>query len=145
MGIPRITSGWHKFFVIPKNPGNTLLEDWIVFLDQCEWLKEIDFDLCFVDQHPFPARTETILRLKKQAKYIILHDCDMYVSGELGLRIKHLDAINQEPGIYDFSQTFANFKVYFPAKPWAGQSGPPTLLGSNFFDDLPEVDFNKYK
>ena len=138
-------SGWHKFLVVPKTQGNTLLEDWVAFLDQCDLLKTTDFDLCFVDQHPGPARTETILRLKNKAKYIILHDCDMFVCGELGQQVRPLDQKNQEPGIYDFSQTFINFKVYFPPKPWAGHTGPPTLLGSNFLSDLPEIDFNQYK
>lgn len=136
-------SGWHKFLLVPKHEGNTILEDWILFLDQCSFLRDIDFDLCFVDQSPGPARTETILRLKNHARYIILHDCDMYVSGELGQQIKPMDRQNQIPGIYDFSQTFLTFKVYFPPKPWAGSSGPPTLLGSNFVEELPDVNFHE--
>jgi hypothetical protein len=137
-------SGWHKFLLVPKHEGNTILEDWILFLDECPLLKDIDFfDVCFVDQSPGPARTETILRLKYRAKYIVLHDCDMYVSGELGEQILPMDRQNQIPGIYDFSQTFSKFKVFFPSRPWAGSSGPPTLLGSNFVEDVPDVDFNK--
>lgn len=136
-------SGWHKFILVPKHEGNTLLEDWIAFLDNCDLLKGINFDLCFVDQNPGAARTETVLRFKDRAKYVILHDCDMYVCGELGKQIAPMDRKNQMPGIYDFSQTFSNFKVYFPPKPWAGASGPPTLLGSNFANDLPDVDFTK--
>jgi hypothetical protein len=140
-GYDPSNSGWHKFFMVPKHEGNTLLEDWILFLDENPFLKTVDFDLCFVDQSPGPARTETILRLKDKARYIILHDCDMFVSGELGSQIQPMDRQNQVPGIYDFSQTFSSFKVYFPPRPWAGASGPPTLLGSNFETDLPDVDF----
>lgn len=141
-GYNKDNSGWHKFILVPRHQGNTELQDWILFLDECPLLKTINFDLCFVDQSPGPARTETILRLKDRARYIILHDCDMYVSGELGKKIKSMDRKNQIPGIYDFSQTFSNFKVYFPPKPWAGESGPPTLLGSNFEDTLIDIDFN---
>lgn len=135
-------SGWHKFLLVPKHEGNTLLQDWILFLDECPVLKNIDFDVCFVDQSPGPARTETILRLKDRAKYVILHDCDMYVCGELGQQILPMDRENQIPGIYDFSQTFSTFQVYFPPKPWAGPSGPPTLLGSNFEEEFPEICFD---
>lgn len=142
-GYVEDNSGWHKFILVPKHEGNTILKDWVLFLDQCSFLKDVNFDLCFVDQSPGPARTETILRLKNRAKYIILHDCDMYVSGELGQQIKPMDRQNQIPGIYDFSQTFSAFKVYFPPKPWAGASGPPTLLGSNFEKELPDVNFHK--
>lgn len=152
-------SGWHKFFSVPKHEGNTMLEDWILFLDQCPLLKTVDFDLCFVDQSPGLARTETILRLKDRARYVILHDCDMYVAhvgeqiksidGEsyiaqaIGYQIEPLDPQHQIPGIYDFSPTFSAFKVYFPPQPWAGASGPPTLLGSNFESELPDVNFHE--
>jgi hypothetical protein len=36
-----------------------------------------------------------------------------------------------------------NFKVYSPATPWPRDTGPPTLLGSNFESDLPEIDFRE--
>lgn len=136
-------SGWHQFILVPRHEGNTELEDWILFLDESPELATENFELCFVDQSPGMARTETILRLKDRVKYIILHDCDMYVSGELGRQIVPMDRVNQIPGIYDFSQTFSCFKVFFPPKPWAGPSGPPTMLGSNFVDELPDVDFGE--
>lgn len=143
-GFFRDNSGWHQFILVPKHEGNSLLEDWILFLDESEFLKTTPFSLCFVDQHPGPARTETIVRLKNLATYIILHDCDMFVCGELGKQIEPLDQEKQIPGIYDFSQTFLYSKVYFPPTPWAGHTGPPTLLGSNFSNDLPEIDFHNY-
>lgn len=142
-GYNKDNSGWHKFIYVPEHEGNSRLEDWVQFLDECPNLKDVDFDVCFVDQWPGPARTETIVRLKDRARYVILHDCDMYVSGELGIQIKPMDRQNQIPGIYDFSQTFSTFKVYFPPKPWAGASGPPTLLGSNFEEELPDIDFQE--
>lgn len=158
-GYSADNSGWHKFILVPKHDGSTSLEDWTLFLDQCSFLKDVDFDLCFIDQSPGLARTETILRLKNRARYVILHDCDMYVAlvgqqiksidGEnytsqaIGYQIEPMDRQNQVPGIYDFTPTFSAFKVFFPPKPWAGSSGPPTLLGSNFEEELPNVNFHE--
>lgn len=147
-------SGWHKFFFVPGNINNSDPSHWIHFLDNCELLKSIQFDLCFIDQSPGLARTITLLRFKDKARYIILHDCDMYVADDyvdfisgtqaIGKQIEPLDSLNNIPGVYDFSKTFHYFKVYFPPKPWPGHSGPPTLLGSNLESNLPEVDYSKY-
>ncbi len=141
-------SGWHKFFFVPGKLSilnDTKAEHWIKFLDDFDLLKSMQFDLCFVDQSPGRARTETIIRLKDSAKYIILHDCDCFLSPDtLGITITPMDYKNYIPGIYDFSRTFKYFKVFFPLKPWPGQSGPPTLLGSNFESDLPDVNYENY-
>lgn len=153
-GYSEDNSGWHKFFFVPGNINNSDPSHWITFLDTCELLKNMDFDLCFVDQSPGLARTITIMRFKDRARYIILHDCDMFVAHEyedfipgtqaLGKEIRPLNSLNHIPGIYDFGKTFRYFKVFFPPKPWPGHSGPPTLLGSNFESDLPDVDFTNY-
>lgn len=146
-GYEEDNSGWHKFFVVPGRTENTYdIGYWISFLDNFEPLKTISFDLCFVDQHPGLARSETIRRLKDKAKFVILHDCDCFVSGaqELGRLLVPMDPENNIPGIYDFSLSFRFSKVYFPAKPWPARSGPPTLLGSNFEDFIPEIDYATY-
>lgn len=146
-GYEEDNSGWHKFFFVPGRTENTRdIDYWISFLDNFDLLKTTSFDLCFVDQHPGLARSETIRRLKDNVKFIILHDCDCYVSGqqELGHQLAPIDGANNIPGIYDFSPSFKFSKVYFPAKPWPAQSGPPTLLGSNFEDYIPEIDYATY-
>lgn len=140
-------SGWHKFYYVPGKPSienDVIAAHWIKFLDNFELLKTTNFDLCFVDQSPGQARTETILRLKDKVKYIILHDCDCYLSNILGITIQPMDPENYAPAIYDFSKTFKYFKVYFPLKPWPGQSGPPTLLGSNVDSNLPDIDYENF-
>lgn len=136
-------SGWHKFFFVPGKH-NSSAAHWITFLETCELLKTLNFDLCFVDQSPWQARTETILRMKDKVKYLILHDCDGFACEPLGETIQPIDGARSMPGIYDFSKAFRYFKLYWPLKPWPGQSGPPTLLGSNFESDLPDIDYNNY-
>lgn len=150
-GYETDNSGWHKFYYIPR-PKNSAsyekAEHWIQFLENFELLQTTQFELCFVDQAPWQARTETVLRLKEKVKYIILHDCDFFAefsgSTMLGSAIQSIDYDNQTPGIYDFSKIFAHFKVYFPVKPWAARTGPPTLLGSNYDSDLPEIDYENF-
>lgn len=140
-------SGWHKFFFVP---GKSITDyanadHWIYFLEHCELLKNIQFDVCFVDQSPWQGRVETIIRLKDKSRYVILHDCDYFCENkQLGITVKALDSEENIPGIYDFSQTFRYFKLYFPLKPWPGRSGPPTLLASNFESDLPDIDYSAY-
>ncbi|MDR3645995.1 MAG: hypothetical protein P4L22_00455 [Candidatus Babeliales bacterium] len=146
-GYNEENTGWHKFFYVPGKVNDSNYNHWLDFLNNFDLLKQINFDLCFIDQSPFRARTETILHLKDKVKYIILHDCDYFAQNnesQIAKEIKPLDSQNYIAGIYDFSSVFKNFKVYFPHKPWAGHTGPPTLLGSNFESNLPEIDFNNY-
>jgi len=145
-GYEKDNSGWHKIFFVPGRKGESP-EHWIKFLDNFDLLKNTSFDLCLIDQAPFLGRTETIMRVKDKIKYIILHDCDYFATREFesfGKTITPIDAKNSIPGIYDFSNTFKYFKVFFPSKPWPGASGPPTLLGSNFESNIPDIDYNKY-
>ncbi|HSW85896.1 MAG TPA: hypothetical protein VLG49_00190 [Rhabdochlamydiaceae bacterium] len=146
-GYEEDNSGWHKFFFVPgKNVNNH--EDcgyWIHFLDNCQLLKETHFDLCFVDQSPWLARIETIKRFKHKSRYIILHDCDFYpVHKVCGKTVKMTDYKNSIPGIYDFSDLLPHFKLYYPLHPWPLFSGPPTLLGSEFESDFPDINYNDY-
>ncbi len=146
-GYEEDNSGWHKFFFVPGRTENTYdINYWISFLNDFDLLKTTSFDVCFVDQHPGLARSETIRRLKDKAKFIILHDCDCYTSGEqeLGHLLAPIDAENNIPGLFDFSPSFRFSKVYFPGKPWPARSGPPTLLGSNFEDYIPQIDYDTY-
>lgn len=134
-------SEWHKFIFVPgKN-----LDDmdnprhWVEFMNICELLK-MNFDICFVDQHPWLGRFETIKHMKDKARFIILHDCDYFpMNGVFGTTLKASD-INS-PGVFDFSEIFRNFKVYFPIGSW---TGPPTLLASDLKQDFPDINFNAY-
>lgn len=51
--------------------------------------------------------------------------------------------MNRQEGEFDFQDVFFYFRVYFSAQPWLGDSGPPTLLGSNFDGNFPDIDFSK--
>lgn len=153
-GYSEDNSGWHKFLFVPGRTNDSDPSHWVTFLNTCQLLDQFDFDLCFIDQSPGLARTDTIMRFKDKARYVILHDCDMYVAKDyerfvptqqaVGKEIQPLNSRLNIPGIYDFSKTFRSFKVYFPLKPWPGHSGPPTLLGSNIESTLPEIDYKNY-
>jgi hypothetical protein len=146
-GYENDNSGWHKFFFVAGKNGNDHqnCDHWISFLDNAPLLKEIDFDVCFVDQSPWQARLETIKRLRSKSRYIILHDCDFFPEHNIaGRTIVHADGKNNIPGTYVFDDIITYFKLYYPLKPWPLFSGPPTLLGSDYERNFPEVDYNKY-
>lgn len=144
-GYEADNSGWHKFYFVPGKSQQDMenADHWVKFLDELEILKTTVFDLCFIDQHPWLGRWETIKKMKDITRYVILHDCDYFpVHGIFGTELKPI--VNRQPGSYDFSDIFKFFKVYFPLNPWPGDTGPPTLLGSNFESKLPEINFAEY-
>ncbi len=138
---------WHHFYYVPKNEGQDSQspEHWVKFLDEFHLLKTTNFDLCFIDQSPWLARYETLKRLKGQSRYVIVHDCDYFpIKGVFGSIIEPIRSTRNLPGKFDFSDVFRTFKVYFPLAPWPSPSGPPTLLGSDFESELPEIDYSRY-
>jgi hypothetical protein len=146
-GYKEDNSGWHKFFFVPgvNQEDNQNCDHWITFLDNTELLHEIHFDLCFVDQSPWQARLETIKRFRSKSKYIILHDCDFFPEyGFAGKTIIHTDYENSISGDYVFDDIIRYFKLYYPLKPWPLFSGPPTLLGSDFESNFPEINYENY-
>ncbi|HLB52462.1 MAG: hypothetical protein A3E80_03080 [Chlamydiae bacterium RIFCSPHIGHO2_12_FULL_49_9] len=143
-GYNKDNSGWHKFFFVPgKNQkDNESPAHWTKFLDELELLKTVTFDVCFIDQSPWLARWETLKRMKTSTRYVIVHDCDYFPTNKIfGKTVVPIE--NKKPGVFDFSDVFRSFKVYFPRQPWPGDTGPPTLLGSDFESDLPEVNFGR--
>ena len=137
-------SGWHKFYFVPgKNLAN--LEDpshWVDFMEKLELLSSLDFDVCFIDQAPWLARYETVKKMRNKARFVIVHDFDYFPMNKVfGKTIKPI--LNNQPGEFDFSDVFSNFRVFFPKQPWPADTGPPTLLGSNFEVSFPEVDFSQ--
>jgi len=146
-GYNEDNSGWHKFFYIPKVNTNDRqnCDHWIAFLDNNELLKETHFDLCFVDQSPWQARLETVKRFRSKSKYVILHDCDYFPEhGFAGKTIQHADYNNRIPGIYIFDDIISFSKLYYPLRPWPLFSGAPTLLGSDYVSDFPEINYENY-
>ncbi|MEN9654525.1 MAG: hypothetical protein RL235_637 [Chlamydiota bacterium] len=135
---------WHRFVHVPgKNYHQP--EDpshWICFLDTFEPLQSIEFDVCFIDQAPWLARYETVKRVKDKALFVIVHDVDYFARNHIfGSTIRPIQ--NRTPGIFDFSDLFRSFQVYFPHSPWPGDTGPPTLIASNRTSTLPAVDYTR--
>lgn len=137
-------SGWHKFYYVPgknlndsQNPSH-----WVDFMDNFELLSSLDFDVCFIDQAPWLARYETVKKMKDKARFVIVHDVDYFPTNNIFGKLVR-PTINRNPGEFDFSEIFSTFQVYFPNEPWPGDSGPPTLLGSNFEEVFPLVDFSQ--
>ncbi len=138
-------SGWHKFYFVPgknaKDPENPA--HWIAFMNKFDLLSLLNFDVCFIDQSPWLARYETLKRMKDKARFVLVHDVDYFPMHDIfGKVIKPIS--DRTAGEFDFSDVFSAYRVYFPNQPWPGHSGPPTLLGSNFQEDFPEVDFSNH-
>lgn len=150
-GYERDNSGWHKFFFVPGAPQNPDPDDpaingdyWTYFIENNELIQNTDFEVCFIDQWPWRGRVETIKIFKDKARYIVLHDCDFFVPKYFGQWTRRADGERNIPGVIDFSDIFRYFKVYYPANPWPSSTGPPTLIASNFDEDLPEIDYQNY-
>jgi hypothetical protein len=132
-------TGWHKIIFVPgkKKGGNPA--HWVKFFESFKLLQTVNFDVCFIDQAPWLARFETVKLLKDKAHYIIVHDCDYFpANGIFGKILKPLDRIHHIPGEFDFSDIFLFSKTYYPSQPWPGDTGPPTLIGSNFDGEFPD-------
>ena len=115
---------------------------WVNFMDKFDLLSLLDFDVCFIDQSPWLARYETVKRMKDRARFVLVHDVDYFPTNNIfGKTIEPI--AHRQPGKFDFSDVFSTFRVYFPNQPWPGHTGLPTLLGSNFEETLPEVDFSQ--
>lgn len=138
-------SGWHKFYFVPGKKDHTSCEHWLTFFKEHKELFDDQYALTFVDQSPWQARLETIKKFRSISKYIILHDCDFFPEYHFaGKTVLHTDYENSIPGIYEFDDIISHYKLYYPLKPWPLFSGPPTLLGSDFVSDFPEINYENY-
>lgn len=118
---------WHRFI---------FADNWLGVLTDDQL--DLEWGVVFVDQSPLEARLMSMKLFSDSAKYIVLHDCDYFPeNGVFGKCIKPIvDADN--PGERDYGEMFTNWREFFPPKPWACRTGPPTLLASNTVpvDDL---------
>lgn len=103
---------------------------------------ESDWDLVFIDQGDWNSRFESLKIFANRVKYIMIHDSDYFPkSGTFGKLIT--PAIpDVSPQIVEYSDVFKSWKEYYPNAPWAAESGPPTLLGSNLINIDLDVDFS---
>lgn len=114
-----------KYPILPTHK-LVYVEDWKRFFETTD-IHSGFYDIIFIDQAPWEARELTLSILSHRAKYIVIHDSDFY------------------PGYnIDYNAYLKHYKVYMPAEPYPYPSGPPTLLGSNYTDDLPDIDYKDF-
>ncbi len=113
-----LTTSWHGF---------GLAVDWAGTTD---YVALQLWDVALIDHAPWEARVAAVLALKDKIKFIVLHDCDYFVTH----------------GLLDFDELFKYHKEFLPLKPWPyPPTGPPTLLASNFEDCDWDIDYEKYR
>lgn len=89
------------------------------------------WDVVFVDQNPWEARHESLLKFKDTAQFLLLHDSDYFPLNHIfGTLKKNIISFIDE-GERDYGDIFKYWKEFFPKKPWLAATGPPTLVGSN--------------
>jgi hypothetical protein len=121
---PAFASAAHRFELVP---------DWETALESPRW-DEQQWGLVFVDQSPWEARAASVRRLRSNADFVILHDCDyLPAAGLMGQQIRPVQGPS-DVGERRYDDVFTSWREYFPLEPWPLFSGPPTLLGSNFHD-----------
>ncbi|HSX12795.1 MAG TPA: class I SAM-dependent methyltransferase, partial [Chlamydiales bacterium] len=134
---------WHQFFYVPGKPHkeSDSVQHWIDFMYNSDLLNSLQFDVCFIDQHPFSARVEAIKFMKNKTKFVVLHDCDYFPMNQImGKTIVPISESTH--GDFDFSEVFKYSKIYYPGSPlW---TAPPTLVGSDSEPVLLEINFNDY-
>jgi len=103
------------------------------------------YGVVFVDQSPWEARATTVRRFSHSADYVVLHDCDYLPShGLLGESIAPIVGPH-DPGKRSYAEVFKHFKEFFPPEPWPlRETGPPTLLASNFHECDLDVDLEAF-
>jgi hypothetical protein len=136
----------HKLFYIDagNNDTNETGQKWIDFIENNEIIKNLNFEVCFIDQSPWTAHTYTLNFFKDKSKYIIVHDVDYFPGfgkwGKINHRI-HTDNNALYKYDMDFSDVVKNYKVFYPPEEYfAGASGPSTLFCSNLASS---EEFNK--
>ena len=145
----------HKLFFIDAGNDDTdnTAKTWINFIENNDYIKNLNLEVCFIDQSPWTARTYTLNYFKNKCKMLIVHDVDYFPGhGKWGRILNRLHTNNNNIFKYemDFSDIIKNFKVYYPPEQYfAGPSGPSTLvcseiLSKNEFDKITStIDYNK--
>lgn len=106
---------------------------WIDFIKNTPSINNMDFEVCFIDQSPWTARTHALEHYKNKCKYIIVHDVDYFpLNGKWGKATRIASEEGHLIHNMDFSDVVKYFKSYYPPeKFFAGPTGPPTLFCSD--------------
>tara|TARA_B110001450_G_scaffold191639_1_gene179855 strand:+ start:6690 stop:7397 length:708 start_codon:yes stop_codon:yes gene_type:complete len=140
----------HKFHFIDAGnvDSSETAQKWVDYIKNSN-VKDMIFDVVFIDSSPWSSRTFLVNYYKEKAKYIIVHDCGYFV-GASGLHLhKQTGTTNLWGKVnktfthgsnrtydMDFSNVANNYHVYYPyLKYFALYCGPATLLMSNVVTD----------
>lgn len=113
--------------------------DWLPYLID----KNVNWGLAFIDQGSWESRKDCLLYLRDKVDFIILHDSCYYpknnIFGKCTLEAEMNCCSSKIPEHCPCAQNVKNFKrsyndVFVYSKEYNSPYGPPTLLGSNFFD-----------
>lgn len=124
----------HKLLYIdaPSDDNEDTGKYWTSFIETN--LKNVQFDIVFIDQSPWTARTHCLNYFKDKAKYIVVHDVDYFPrSNKFG---KVLGEYKNSDGNIkfdlDFSDIATSFYIFYPPfEYYTYFTGIPTLLCSN--------------
>lgn len=122
---------WLERFMCLATPWHRLglVFDWDNVL-RSNYIAAVPWDVALIDQSTFEQRADAVIALKDKARFIVLHDCDYFVTHTL----------------LDYGELFKYHKEFLPLEPWPyPPTGPPTLLASNFESCDWDIDFEKYK
>ena len=134
----------HKFFFVDagRDDNDDTGKKWIEFIKKSQLVNSLDYEVCFIDQSPWTARTHTLEYFKNKCDYIMIHDVDYFpVNNKWGKAVEIPSPNGLKIYDMDFSNIVNQYKVYYPPLNYfAGPTGPPTLLCSNILTD---IEFNK--
>jgi SAM-dependent methyltransferase len=106
-----------------------------MWVDFCEkHFSGIAFDIVFIDQSPWTARTHTMNYFLNRAKYIVVHDADYFpLNNRWG---KIIETVKETPThtIHkcEFTDVSVNSHLFYPPENFFPmKTGPPTLILSN--------------
>ena len=136
----------HKLFYInaSNDDNDNTGEKWINFIKNEPKINSLYFEVCFIDQSPWTARTHALKYFKDICPYIIVHDVDYFptnkkwgkIINKIPTQNKLITKLNM-----DFTDVVEHYKVYYPPEEhFTCPTGPPTLLCSNI---ITNDDFNK--
>jgi hypothetical protein len=134
----------HKLFHVDAGniDNDNTGKKWIDYIKNNDLINNLDFEVCFIDQSPWTARTYTLNYFKNKCPFIVVHDVDYFpVNNKWGKAVQI--PVPNGLKVYDmnFSDILKNSKIYYPPlKYFASKTGPPTLIGSN---TLTDNEFNK--
>ncbi len=104
---------------------------WTSFIN--ENFSNTEFEIVFIDQSPWTARTHTLKYFISKAKYVIIHDVDYFPSnGKFGRILNTTRNGDKFKYDIDFSDIANKYYVFYPPfEHYTFPGGIPTLLCSN--------------